>query len=145
MDSLEGTSDPAGYGRGKGTLQNRLIMDTYSFSSMFRSTELVRTAHVESSQQKAVLRVVRNLAKCTRSTFRGNFRGALIGQEPVWTGGTNSGQARKRYSRFLAEMRLVQKLKSLLSAPQGIAVPLQPVAPLALRKKRPHPADKRML
>ena len=45
------------------------VIETGSRTKFGRTAELVRTAHVESSQQKAVLRVVRNLALVNGTTI----------------------------------------------------------------------------
>ena len=70
---LTGESVPIEAGAGRANLRGRLVRRgeavaevtaTGTRTKFGRTAELVRTAHVESSQQKAVFRVVRNLAAC---------------------------------------------------------------------------------
>ena len=71
QSSLTGESEPVELGTGSETFAGALVQrgeataqvtQTGPRTKFGNSTELVRTAHVESSQQKVVLRVVRNIA-----------------------------------------------------------------------------------
>jgi H+-transporting ATPase len=71
QSSLTGESEPVELGAGAKTFAGALVQrgeasaqvtDTGPRTKSGNSAELVRTAHVESSQQKVVLRVVRNIA-----------------------------------------------------------------------------------
>jgi H+-transporting ATPase len=82
QSSLTGESEPVERGAGTHTFAGALVQrgtadaevtDTGPRTKFGNSAELVRTAHVESSQQKVVLRVVRNIA-----LFNGAVTAALV-------------------------------------------------------------------